>query len=329
MHKNAKIEVISFVAMLCVVWWHCYCGSSIERWFIPGFCVWSVPWFFFLSGVLFRKTIDSKPYSVVIRSKIRSLLMPYIIWSCIGAIITSTIPFRVSMFDGALDIFCISSKKIHPWGNNALWYVRSLLIFMLLTVPIDYINKKLLGNRRYFTMICLLALVLLISHYFVSLGPSSSGFYFAAGMSVSERILGCKTDCSRKSVILCGLCFMSVAALLRLIWFCAGYDLINSGGTALANVSVCFLIVGMWHLSDLIPVRFVKSNIIHQFLPLTAFVYFMHYPINDWIKYTARSFNSECLFVTLVVCAPIAYLSLAWSIKKYFSRIYSVLSGGR
>ena len=328
MHKNTKIEVISFVAMLCVVWWHCYCGSSIERWFIPGFCVWSVPWFFFLSGVLFRKTIDSKPYSVVIRSKIRSLLMPYIIWCCIGAIITSTIPFRVSMFDGALDIFCISSKKIHPWGNNALWYVRSLLIFMLLTVPIDYINKKLLGNRRYFTMIFLLALVLLISHYFVSLGPSSSGFYFVVGMALSEMILGYKAGNIRNSFFVAS-CLIAVAVLLRLIWFCIGYDFINNGGTILANMSVCFLMAGLWYLADLIPERFLKFSVIHQFLPLTAFVYFMHYPINDWIKYTARSFNSECLFVTLVVCAPIAYLSLAWSIKKYVSRIYSVLSGGR
>lgn len=25
--RNQKIEIISFMAMLCVVWWHCYCGS--------------------------------------------------------------------------------------------------------------------------------------------------------------------------------------------------------------------------------------------------------------------------------------------------------------
>lgn len=87
--RNQKIEIISFMAMLCVVWWHCYCGSQVERWFIPGFCVWSVPWFFFLSGVLFRRTLDSKDYGSVIASKIRSLLVPYIIWCAIGVVITS------------------------------------------------------------------------------------------------------------------------------------------------------------------------------------------------------------------------------------------------
>ena len=89
MRRNKKIELISFMAMLCVVWWHCYCGSSIEQWFIPGFCVWSVPWFFFLSGVLFRKTLETKTYRVVVSSKVRSLLIPYIIWCVIGVAITT------------------------------------------------------------------------------------------------------------------------------------------------------------------------------------------------------------------------------------------------
>ncbi len=326
--KLNKIQIISFLAMLCVVWWHCYCGSFIERWFIPCFCVWSVPWFFFLSGVLFRKTLNTKAYGIVIWLKVRSLLIPYIIWCCIGAIITYLIPSRVSVLDGVLDIFCISSRKIHPWGNTALWYVRSLLIFMLLTIPIDYINKKFFRNRRYVFQIILLALILAISHYLIRLGPSSSGFYFVMGMTVSERILGCKRDDTRKSTI-AGLCFILVAALLRCIWFWVGYDFINGGGTLLANVSVCFLIAGLWNIADLIPDRLVAFNVICQFVPLTAFVYFMHYPINDWIKYRARGLNSEFLFIALVVCAPISYLLLAWIVKKYFGRVYSVLSGGR
>ena len=87
--RNKKIEIISFMAMLCVVWWHCYCGSQVERWFIPGVCVWSVPWFFFLSGVLFRRTLDTKGRGEVVASKVRSLLIPYILWCAIGAVLTS------------------------------------------------------------------------------------------------------------------------------------------------------------------------------------------------------------------------------------------------
>lgn len=290
--------------------------------------MWSVPWFFFLSGVLFSKTLNQKTYGIVIWSKVRSLLIPYVIWCCIGAMISCAIPYRMSNLSGVLDVFCISSSKIHPWGNNALWYVRSLLIFMLLTIPIDYINKKVFNNRRYVLQIVLFALIFVISHYLINLGPSSSGFYFVVGIMLSERILGHVTEGTRKTVIV-GLCFMSVAALLRGIWFCIGYDFINSGGTILANMSVCFLIIGLWHLADLIPERFVKSNVMQQILPLTAFVYFMHYPINDWIKYKTGGFNSEWLFIVLVVCVPMSYLLLAWLTKKYFSRIYSVLSGGR
>lgn len=85
---NKKIALISFMAMVCVVWWHCFCGSQIERWFVPSFCVWSVPWFFFVSGVMFRRTVELKSYRKILSSKVRSLLIPYIVWCGIGSIIT-------------------------------------------------------------------------------------------------------------------------------------------------------------------------------------------------------------------------------------------------
>ena len=89
MSASLKARIISFLAMLAVVAWHCYCGSQLERWFIPAFCVWAVPWFFFLSGALFRKTLDSKGYVAIVVQKIHSLLIPYILWCGIGAVVTS------------------------------------------------------------------------------------------------------------------------------------------------------------------------------------------------------------------------------------------------
>ena len=52
--------------------------------------------FFFLSGVLFRKTLETNPIGHVVLAKIKSLVVPYILWCVIGCVIT------VSISDGGL-----------------------------------------------------------------------------------------------------------------------------------------------------------------------------------------------------------------------------------
>ena len=92
--KANRLALISLMAMVGVVCWHCYCGSGLEQWFIPSFCVWSVPWFFFLSGVLFRKTLETNPIGHVVLAKIKSLVVLYILWCVIGCVITVSISDR-------------------------------------------------------------------------------------------------------------------------------------------------------------------------------------------------------------------------------------------
>lgn len=51
---SIKLRIISFLAMLGVLWWHCFCGSGIEVYFMPVACYWAVPFFFFSSGVFLQ-----------------------------------------------------------------------------------------------------------------------------------------------------------------------------------------------------------------------------------------------------------------------------------
>ena len=173
-----------------------------------------------------------------------------------------------------------------------------------------------------------LAFIILTSHYVVALGPSSSGVYFVIGMSVSGRVLEHKAGDKSRSA-LAGIGFMLLSGVLRIVWFRSGHDFFHGGGTLLANISVVLLLAGIWYLTDLMPLRLVGHGIVQTVLPLTAFVYFMHYPINDFVKQSLPIVNPDCLFVTLCICAPVSYLLLAWTIHKYLKGIYAVLSGGR
>lgn len=323
MNNSKKIEIISLMAMTCVVWWHCYCGSQIERWFIPGFCVWSVPWFFFISGVLFRRTLDSKSNKVIILQKAHSLLVPYIIWCIIGAIIT----FFIRGWGGGLGCFGLNALKIHPWGNSALWYVRVLMIFMGIVVLSDFINKRLLGNNRFVLFVLSIIFIGFTSRFLVCLGPSSSGFYFVLGMMLSGLVL--TKTVSRKTSCLIGLSSMVVGIIMRLFWFRCGFNFVIAGGTFVANCSVIFLLTGLWFLFDIFPVKIVKSAFIAKFSCLTAFVYFMHYPINDYIKHIFGWVKPDVMFILLCLLGPLTYLIMALVVKRYFNKAYVLLSGGR
>lgn len=62
---------------------------------------------------------------------------------------------------------------------------------------------------------------------------------------------------------------------------------------------------------------------------MTAFVYFLHAPINVEIKHLCRQFNHDVVFVLLITLLPICYLSIAVALRRYLPRIYEILSGGR
>ena len=51
-YASVKFSLISFFAMCAVVSWHIGVeGGWVKRYFCPTFCMWSVPWFFYASGV--------------------------------------------------------------------------------------------------------------------------------------------------------------------------------------------------------------------------------------------------------------------------------------
>lgn len=319
--RNIELSMISLFAMIAVVWWHCYCGAEMERWFIPIFCVWSVPWFYFLSGVLFRKTLDSKSAMDVICGKMKSLFVPYVLWCGIGFAITSLIADG----RGVPEVFGVTREEIHPWGNSALWYVRSLVVFMLITALANSFFRRFSFCGRSLAIAAISwILILLVSWRFVALGPRSSGLYFLGGFVVSSWILR-----RHSGSYVYGAVFLLIAIALRAIWFYIGYDFVHSGCSWLGNLSTVFMILAMLALVARMPSWIATSRFVKGCIPLTAFVYFMHYPINDVVKHYVKWMDKDILFMLLVLLAPIVYLLVAWVVKKYANRIYVILSGGR
>ena len=168
-------------------------------------------------------------------------------------------------------------------------------------------------------------LIAICSQRLLNLGPGSSAFYFVLGYIMSAYVL--------KGEIVNGKLFGAIGLVLaivaRLIWFALGFNFAHNGLTWLGNLSSVGVIISLICWMEYVPTKVLRTRIVQSCAPLTAFVYFMHYPLNDLLKYYARNIDSNLLFLTLVVTAPLLYLSIANGVKKYANRVYNVLSGGR
>lgn len=92
----------------------------------------AMPMFFFISGYLFFVNVekwDWQTYQQKIKRRIKTLLIPYIIWNLLMAVKLRT--FSPSIF----------------WepANMPLWFLRDLIVVSLLT-PIIYIGVRKLGS---------------------------------------------------------------------------------------------------------------------------------------------------------------------------------------
>ena len=129
-----KIANMGFVSACLVVLLHifpsCDNGSSLRLWddFIacgPGRA--AVPFFALVSGLMLgRHCAKSGWYRVEVKKRIRTLLVPFVIWNCCFAAFGISGGFGL-FFDrcaGMLDPF-------HQPTLGPLWYVRSLFVFVL------------------------------------------------------------------------------------------------------------------------------------------------------------------------------------------------------
>lgn len=129
-----------------------------------------LPILFFISGYLFffskHESQISKPtfswlsttYIQKIKKRITSLLIPYIIWSIISIIYVSTIKHTEIKIHSPWDIIILlwDTGNGSPIGM-ALWYIRNLLVFAILS-PVYFVIVKYLKHLTLFLLLLLQAL---------------------------------------------------------------------------------------------------------------------------------------------------------------------------
>lgn len=319
---SCTLSLVSLGAMVGVLWWHSICGSQMEEFLVPLLCTWSVPWFFFVSGIFFRHSIERKSLGTFSIGKVRSLVVPYLLWCVIGCLISCWVsPERITI----VKLFGLLGS---PQWNRALWYLRALIFFCFLGVVLYWFVSRLKMMKWTAFVLMFVPLVLVIHKYVIYIyGPNSSPIYFVLGIALSEKVLRDWRWGRHESLI--GAACLLVAFSFRLIWFGLGYRFSIMGGTFWSNCSTVFLIVGLLVLVRKFAQRLCAIRLVSYCCSLTAFVYFMHKPINIVLKGIMPEYNAELRFVTFAVLSPVVYLAVGFAFKKCLPKAYAILSGGR
>ena len=165
---SIAISWLRFPLILCVVLLHCYCTVPLphredhQLYFniVYPFGLWlgesGVPAFFFISGFLFY--ISQKSYKERIKSRVHTLLYPYLLWNSIFLAIYLVLFWIGHPLDilgknisdyGVIDyIRAYIDRGEYNEGNNGpilctYWYVRNLFLLCLVSPLWYYLNKKL------------------------------------------------------------------------------------------------------------------------------------------------------------------------------------------
>lgn len=119
----------------------------------------SVPVYFFISGFLFflgyRLTMES--FSKKISTRVKSLLVPYIIWNVLAVIalylpllpglgslmptLSATVKFDLSL-SSLWEWFVMSDTSYHLPADPAMWYIRNLMVVCLFTPFIGLLLRR-------------------------------------------------------------------------------------------------------------------------------------------------------------------------------------------
>jgi len=140
--RNEYIDWLKGFAIFLVVLGHCWLVDKNTFWLIYTF---HMPLFFCISGYLFSK---KKRFKEFIMSKIKTIIIPYIIFCLISYILTYLFVKHISIKTGLIALV-LNGKYLVKINNWALWYLPLFFIASILF----YLILKIRNKKVYYTII--------------------------------------------------------------------------------------------------------------------------------------------------------------------------------
>lgn len=321
---NRKIQNLSLVCAIFVVSIHlpipqCQNDFSYACWSVMQ-CVASiaVPFFFVFSGYFLSAHFDEVGWwGREVRKRIRTVLLPYVLWSCIVLLNREVTCILRSTLLGVQPDYTVDIIKWFGFdltckpGAYPLWFLRNLMLLVITSVFV----KKYVDLFQWFGVILLYILCLCFGRcMFFDNGYSLVGLlYFSAGIA-----------CRRAKPVKIGKALTIISILISVIFLCMvgrfGFEYMKG----VLQVGIPFMMVACWYL--------ISERAWNGVLVSCAFpIYVMHIIVQPHVYSIIKYFHLPYLlgFVsqwTLCVGIPVVITLLC---RRFAPKGAVLLFGGR
>lgn len=327
---SSKIKLISLICTIMVVYRHAHTYEAFhgdESWgtymlvangitYITSI---AVPYFFLISGFLFFKQpyYANGNYRTMLKKKTKTLLVPFLIWNMLA--------FIPLWFSGKIVVeehwYMYVVDLLHSDYNGPLWYVRTLMLLMLLSPLYDWIffleNK--IGRRRELVVQC--AIIVYIVYIWWPMDSkmlSTEGWLFFIWGGVIRKHEGCLERMLDKRL----------AVLLYLCWVVSCFFVTSYYWTDKFHLLLGVFI--FWNV-----VRTGCRGWVASMAGYAFFIYVNHFILLKVIKTILAHYfyGNEMAALLTFLLSPIFVTFLMWKVGELWHRVhpksFALVTGGR
>lgn len=332
---SKKITILNILLSLLIVIYHADCKRAISyndkdilyvtTTAISTFINLAVPTFFLISSFLFYRNFTINLYFKKIKSRFRSLFIPYIIWNtfyCIAFILCNQLPFLEGKFNSYV-VFDLKTNLIGIIMSDytPLWFVRDLMIFVIFSPAIYYLMKnKIIGALSIIALFILNACIALPYEHMLYWTPI---YFTGAYISIHyyKKVMTSQFI-SRKLLAFIIILFTVYIIALNLCkspFLLFSYRFISP---------ICF-----WILIDYI--FNYKSIQIKPFFHYAFFIYANHFFLLTGLQkvwfmlFPKNEYTFAFAYFGIALITIIVLIYVAFFIQKRFNKAYYTLTGGR
>jgi len=365
---SKKFKFWSFISMVLLVFVHGYNLDIryMQPWTIPGqpmsFTAFTeyflangifrfrIPMLFIISGYLYA-LYDHKPYKERTNKRLRTLLVPYLLWSAIGILFTfllESFPSGRNLVEGSHIVQIDETRQLlhdYQWYEllfrwifmpvpYQLWFIRVLLIYNIAYPAIRWCVTNRTARWVFFSI----ALLLWLGTMGFVLFEGEGLLFFSLGVWIQKTDFSIVSPGKWLQPRWWGIAFIALAAIKTFLAF--------NGEAFIGNAifPVLTILHKMVILSGLIACWFGLNGLVKWFMNkewfvwLSAFafmIYAMHAPMVAYLINPALTLLNPLPGTHLLafVLLPISMITLiigtAALLRKALPGVYSLLTGGR
>lgn len=320
--------------------------TFFQYFFSNGFLRFRIPILFLISGYLYAQ-YDSKPYWERTKKRFLTLIIPYLLWSAIGLLIT----FIFQQFSFTADI--VFRAGIDQMGDNRPYAEIGWkgILFRWLVMPISYqlwfIFVLFIYNAAYpFFRLMILRVPWI---WFLATGflwftlfnirhlEGQGMFFFSIGIWLQKRQINIEKLPKWFSVGLCWIFFMGVCLIKTFIAF----EFEPNTYATLVTLTVLYHlaavsgILAIWFSVDQLAAWWMQQERLKDSTGYSFFIFGLHVPLLVYAMRFALDLIGDFRYgrLTAFILVPVSVIIFCILVGHFFKRFtpgfYSLLTGGR